>query len=170
MLEVVDDALAVEKVHGGAEEVPIQRLGEAQAAGLAGDIGYGNDFLEADDLDGGDDGDDVEVASAEGEEEAANHDQGPRGADDEVCLFLLILALLGSLRCLETWLAGEGFSPLAARAHAYWEFVDGAVAGGAGGLRARLADVGHGHRGPARAPIAGTSMCELDVLARPRHG
>ena len=31
VLEVVDDALAVQKVHGGAEEVPVQRLGEAQA-------------------------------------------------------------------------------------------------------------------------------------------
>jgi hypothetical protein len=30
VLEIVDDALAIEKVHGGAEEIPVQRLGEAQ--------------------------------------------------------------------------------------------------------------------------------------------
>ncbi len=29
VLEVVDDALAVEKVHGRAQEIPVQRLGEA---------------------------------------------------------------------------------------------------------------------------------------------
>ncbi|KAJ8104906.1 hypothetical protein OPT61_g10502 [Boeremia exigua] len=52
VLEVVDDALAVQEVHGGAEEVPVQRLGEAQAAGLAGDVGDRNDLLEADDLHG----------------------------------------------------------------------------------------------------------------------
>jgi hypothetical protein len=37
------------------------------------------------------------VAGAEGEEEASNHDQGPCCAHDEVCLLLLILALLGGL-------------------------------------------------------------------------
>ena len=100
VLEVVDDALAVQKVHGGAEEVPVQRLGEAQAAGLAGDVGYRNDLLEADDLDGGDDHDDVEVAGAEGKEEAPDHDQRPGCAHDEVGLLLLILALLGDGRRL----------------------------------------------------------------------
>lgn len=108
VLEVVDDALAVQKVHGGAEEVPVQRLGEAQAAGLAGDVGYRNDLLEADDLDGGDDGDDVEVAGAEGEEEAADHDQRPGGAHDEVCLLLLILGLLGDERCLGSSVVSGG--------------------------------------------------------------
>ena len=97
VFEVVDDALAVQEVHGGAQEVPVQRLGEAQAAGLAGDVGYRNDLLEADDLDGGDDHDDVEVASAEGEEEASDHDQRPCCAHNEVCLLLLILGLLGDL-------------------------------------------------------------------------
>ena len=102
VLEVVDDALAVQEVHGSAQEVPVQRLGEAQAAGLAWDVGYGNHLLEADDLDGGNDDDDVQVAGAEGKEEAADHDQRPCCADDEVCLFLLILALLGDLWSLET--------------------------------------------------------------------
>lgn len=93
VLEVVDDALAVEKVHGGAEEVPVERLCEAQAAGFAGDVGDGNDLLEGDDLDGGNDYDDVEVAGAEGPEEAGDHDQSPCGAGDEVGLLLLILGL-----------------------------------------------------------------------------
>ena len=93
MLEVVDDALAVQKVHGGAEEVPVQRLGEAQAAGLARHVRNSNDLLEGDDLHGGDDDDDEQVAGAEGPEEAGDHDQRPYGARDEVCLFLLVLAL-----------------------------------------------------------------------------
>lgn len=46
VLEVVDDTLAVEKVHGRAQEVPVQRLGEAQAAGFAGHVCNGNDLLE----------------------------------------------------------------------------------------------------------------------------
>jgi len=29
VLEVVDDALAVEEVHGGTEEIPVESLGEA---------------------------------------------------------------------------------------------------------------------------------------------
>lgn len=102
VLEVVDDALAVQEVHGSAEEVPVQRLRKAQAAGLAGDVGYRNDLLEADDLDGGDDDDDVQVAGAEGEEEASNHDQRPCCAHDEVGLLFLVLALLGDWWCLDS--------------------------------------------------------------------
>jgi hypothetical protein len=100
VLEVVDDALAVEKVHGGTEEVPVQRLGEAQAARLAGHIGDCDDLLERYDLDSGDDDDDVDVAGAQDPEEAKNHHEGPYGACYEVCLLLLVLGgwwLLGSL-------------------------------------------------------------------------
>lgn len=50
VLEVVDDALAVEEVHGRSEKVPVQRLGKAQATVLAGHIGYGDDLLEGHDL------------------------------------------------------------------------------------------------------------------------
>lgn len=38
VLEVVDDAFAVEKVHGGAEEVPVQSLCKTQLASPAGDV------------------------------------------------------------------------------------------------------------------------------------
>jgi hypothetical protein len=91
VLEVVDDAFTVEKVHGGAEEVPVERLGEAQTAGLAGHICNGNDLLEGYDLHRGDDDDDVDVAGAENPEEAEDHDERPYGAGYEVCLFLLVL-------------------------------------------------------------------------------
>lgn len=91
VLEVVDDALAVEKVHGGSEEVPVQRLGKAQTAGLAGHIGNCNDLLEGDDLHGGDDDDDVYVAGTEDPEEAEDHDERPYRACYEVGLFLFVL-------------------------------------------------------------------------------
>jgi len=38
VLEVINDTLAVQKVHGGAQKVPIERLGQAQFTGPAGDI------------------------------------------------------------------------------------------------------------------------------------
>ena len=95
MLEVVDDALAVQKVHCGAEKVPVERLCEAQAAGLAGHVCDCNNLLEGYALDGGDHDDYEEVASAESPEEGGNHDEGPYCAGDEVCLFLLILCLGG---------------------------------------------------------------------------
>lgn len=141
MLEVVDDALAVQKVHGGAEKVPVERLGEAQTAGLAGDVGDGDDLLEADDLHGGDDGDDVEVASAEGEEEAANHDERPCCADDEVCLFLLVLALFWDGWCLDMSAGGRVSPPGEGR-----------------GQRAHTADLS---RAPLRVGLLG---CEPDSL------
>lgn len=95
VLEVVDDAFAVEKVHGGAEEVPVERLGEAQATGLAGYICNGDDLLERDDLDGGDDDDDVYALSyikqdelnqaeeEEGEEEEEEEESCGCGSDEE---------------------------------------------------------------------------------------
>jgi hypothetical protein len=95
VLEIVDDALAIEKVHGGAEEIPVQRLGEAQTAGLAGHICDRNNLLEGDDLHGGDNDDDVNVASAQDPEEAENHDYGPDGTRYEVGLFLLIFGRRG---------------------------------------------------------------------------
>lgn len=93
VLEVIYDALAVQKVHGGAEKVPVQGFGEAQAAGLARDVCDCDDLLEGNDLDSGDDDDYEEVAGAESPEEASNHDQRPYCAGDEVCLFLLVVGL-----------------------------------------------------------------------------
>jgi hypothetical protein len=166
VLEVVNDALAIQEVHGGAEEVPVERLGEAQAAGLAGHIGDGNDLLERNDLHGGDNDDDVDVAGAEDPEEAHDHHEGPYGAGYEVGLLLLVLArwgLLGSLRpSAGCWARKRG--------SAYWRRCD-TVLGGARGLRVVLAELGHALRGPPCPVVAGApgSMLELDVLARARH-
>jgi hypothetical protein len=168
VLEVVDDALAIEEVHGSAEEVPVERLGEAQTASLAGHIGDCNDLFEGDDLHGGDDDDDVDVAGAEDPEEAEDHDEGPYCAFYEVGLFLLVLARgrwLGSLR-----LSAMG-TFLGSRGSAYWGDCN-TVLGGACGLRVVLAELGHALREPPGPYIAGApgSMLELDVLARARHG
>lgn len=112
VLEVIDDALAIEEVHGGAEKVPVQRLGEAQAAGLTGHICDGDDLLERYNLYRCDDDDDVDVAGAENPEEAKNHDERPYGACYEVGLLLLVLRRLWGLGCLRlsagccTWQRG----------------------------------------------------------------
>lgn len=93
VLEVVDDALAVQEVHGGSEKVPVERLCETQATGLAGHVCNCNDLLERYALYGGDHDDYEEMACAESPEEGRNHDEGPYGAGNEVCLLLLILGL-----------------------------------------------------------------------------
>jgi hypothetical protein len=94
VLEVVDDALAVEKIHGGAEPVPVKALGGAQVSGAAGDVGNSNDLLEGDDLNGGDNEDDVDVTHEKSGEEQGDHDEGPEGTRVEVGLFLLVLSRL----------------------------------------------------------------------------
>ena len=93
VLEIVDDALAVEKIHGGPQEVPVERLGEAQTPRLARHSVYGNDLLEGDDLDSGDYDYDVDVAGEQGPEEAAQHDKGPYGPRVEVLELLLVVGL-----------------------------------------------------------------------------
>lgn len=94
VLEVVDDALAVEEIHGSSQPVPVQALGGAQGSGATGDVGNGDDLLEGDDLDSGDDEDNVDVAHEQSSEEHGEHDKGPEGSGHEVGLFLLILGLL----------------------------------------------------------------------------
>jgi hypothetical protein len=91
VLEIVDDALAIEKVHGGAEEIPVQRLGEAQTAGLAGHICNCNDLLERYNLHCGNNDDEVDVAGTQDPEETEDHDETPYGARYEVGLLLLVL-------------------------------------------------------------------------------
>lgn len=108
MFEIINHTLPIQKIHRRAQKIPIQRLGEAQAARAGGDVGDGDDFFEADDLDGGDDDEDVDVAGEHAAEEDADHDEGPGGAGDEG-LFLLgvvvgfLLLLLGFfLLCAHT--------------------------------------------------------------------
>jgi hypothetical protein len=100
MFEVVDYRLAVEKIHGGNEPIPVEALGRTQLSGAAGDACDGNDFLEGNDLDNGYAGDDVYMAREEGSKEEPDHDEGPKGADKKVGLFLLILGRLRLLVCL----------------------------------------------------------------------
>jgi hypothetical protein len=105
VLEIVDDALAIQEVHGSAEKVPVKRLGEAQTASLAGHIGDCNDLFERDDLHGRDNDDEVEMAGAEDPKEDGDHHESPYRAGYEVGLLLLVLAgggLLGSLRLSAT--------------------------------------------------------------------
>jgi hypothetical protein len=62
VFEVVYQALAVQKVHCGAEEIPVQRFCKAQASGAAGNINDAHDLLEGNDLDGCYYEDDVDMA------------------------------------------------------------------------------------------------------------
>lgn len=103
VLKVVDDALAVEEVHGCSEPVPVEALGGPERASTARDVGNGNDLFEGDDLDGCDNGNHINVAHKERREEDSNHDKCPDSARPEVCLFLFVLGLdvfLGGLLLL----------------------------------------------------------------------
>lgn len=62
MLEIVDHALSIEKVHGRGEEIPVQGLGEAEILLLTGDIGDSDNFLEGNDLNGSHNTDDIDMA------------------------------------------------------------------------------------------------------------
>ena len=105
VLEVVNDALAVEEVHGRAEKIPIQRLGEAQAPCATRDIGNCDDFFERDNLHCRDHDYHVDVAGEDTAEEDTNHHECPDHARDEG---LLLLFELGQLLLL--WLC-----PMSAR-------------------------------------------------------
>lgn len=89
MLEVVNDALAVEEVHGHPEEVPVQGLCESQTSRPARHVYDADNLFEGHDLDGGYDDDDVDVPGEQGAQKHADHDKGPYCAGDE-CLLLLL--------------------------------------------------------------------------------
>lgn len=102
MLEVIDDTLSVQKVHGGGQEIPVQRLGKPQILLFAGDIGNGDNLLERDDLNSSRKTDNVDVAGEHGDEEPRNHDKGPYCPCNKSLLLLLIfgqLGLVGLLGC-----------------------------------------------------------------------
>lgn len=118
VLKVVNHRLAVQKVQRRRQPVPAQALARPQLQRAGGDARDGDDLVEGHDLDGGDDDDDVQVAHEEGREEAADHDEGPERAGEEVCLLLFVLCgggwgflggcLLGLL--LEAWFKKLGRS------------------------------------------------------------
>jgi hypothetical protein len=94
VLEVVDHALAVQEVHGRPEEVPVEGLGEAQAACSRWHIGNRNDLLVTDNLHSGHNDEHVNVASEHGSEEEGDHDKSPDCACDESLLLLFVLGQL----------------------------------------------------------------------------
>ena len=91
MLEVVDDALPVQEVHGDGEEIPVHRPRQGKGFLLLGHLSNSDDLLETDELDSGDDHEDIDVASKHGGEETSYHDQCPDGSRDESSLLLLVL-------------------------------------------------------------------------------
>ena len=95
MLEVVNDTLSVQEVHGGGQEIPIQRFGEAQILFLAGNIGNGDNLLKRNNLDRRHDAKDVDVAGEHGDEEAGNHDKGPYCPGNKGLLLLFVLGQWG---------------------------------------------------------------------------
>lgn len=95
MLEVVDDALAIEVVHGRAQKIPIQRLGEPQAPRPAWHVCDCNDLFEGYHLHPCYDKNDEYVAGEEGNEEGRYHDKGPYRPCDDGLLLLLVFGVLG---------------------------------------------------------------------------
>lgn len=90
VLEVVDDAFSIEKVHCRSQPVPIQRLGEAQSACTAGNVGNRNNLLKGDNLYSRNDSDDVEMPHEHGPKESPDHDKSPYRSSDKSLLLLLI--------------------------------------------------------------------------------
>ena len=91
VLEVEEHALAVEKVHGGCEPVPVERLDVSNTAGATGHARQVDNLLERHHLDSRYYENDIDVAQEKRREEAPNHDERPKSAGYEVGLFLLVL-------------------------------------------------------------------------------
>lgn len=100
VFEVVDDALSVKEVHGCSQKVPIQRFREPQVPVFAGDICNRNNFLKGDDLNCGNDGNEVYMSREHRTKEAGNHDKGPYRSSDEGLFLLLVVRESRSVRNL----------------------------------------------------------------------
>lgn len=98
VLEIIDDALSVQEIHGRCEEVPVQGLGEAQVLLLTRHIGDSNDFLEREDLNCSHNANDVNVSGEHSDEKASNHYEGPYRSGNEGLFLLLVIGLSGFLR------------------------------------------------------------------------
>lgn len=97
VLKVINHTLSIKEVHSRRKPVPIQALRKAQSACSRWDIGNGNNLLEGDDLNSGNDEDDVDMTHGHGEEETPNHDECPYRAGKEGLLLLLVLGSFGLL-------------------------------------------------------------------------
>lgn len=102
VLEVVNYTLPIEEVHSRRKPVPIQALGEAQSACSRRHIGDSNNLLEGDDLNSGNDQDDVDMAHSHGEEETSNHNECPYRAGKEGLFLFLVLGGFGVLELVIT--------------------------------------------------------------------
>jgi len=97
VLEVVDDAFAVEEVHGRRQPVPAEALCGPNVARPARDTGNSDDLLKRHDLDRSYNGDDVDMAHEQSSEETADHHKCPECPGYEVGLLLLVVGLGGLL-------------------------------------------------------------------------
>lgn len=100
MLEVIDDAFSVQKIHGRSEEIPIQRLGKAEVLLSTGNVGNRDDLFKRDDLDRRDNGNDVYMAREHGEEKEPDHKKRPYRSSDEGLLLLFVIRQGRRLRFL----------------------------------------------------------------------
>jgi hypothetical protein len=91
MLEVVNNALSVQKVHGNCEKVPIQRFGQWKVLLLSRHLRNGDDFFEGNDLNSGDHYQHVDVSCKHATKKPSNHSQCPYRARDEGRLLFLVL-------------------------------------------------------------------------------
>lgn len=100
MLEVVDNALSIQKVHGRCQPIPVERFRKSQPSGSTRDVCDSYNFLERDDLNSCDNGNDVDVTHEHGGEEDTDHHHGPECSGHEGLLLLLIFGWAGILRRL----------------------------------------------------------------------
>lgn len=97
LLDESDDVLALQKVDGGGEEVPVEGSNPGQlflAGGLRGQVYH---LLEGQDLDQTHQGNDPDVAGRQHREEKDNHHQRPDGSHNERLLLGLGRRVLGGL-------------------------------------------------------------------------
>lgn len=91
MLKIIDNTLAVQEVHGGSKEIPIQALCELQLLLARRHICDSNDLFEGDDLHSTDQRHDVDMACRHGPEEGSYHHQCPYCASYESLFLLFVL-------------------------------------------------------------------------------
>ena len=166
VLEVVDHTLAVQEVHGGSEEVPVESLGEAQTARSRRHICNGNDLLVANNLHGGHDDEHIDVAREHGSEEEGDHDKSPdRACNESLLLFLVFGQLLDRRLLVVGRPASRGVCAILLVGVAIPRRALGVAA-----IWAREAALFCGRVGHAASTHATIAVLKLDVLFRLRHG
>lgn len=91
MLEVVDNAFSVKKIHGRRKEIPVQRFSKSEILRFAGDVGYGNNLLKRHNLNSGNDTNHVYMAGKQCHEKAGDHDKRPYRTGDKGLFLLFII-------------------------------------------------------------------------------